>query len=167
MLWESGPGRLMGSVISRVLGALIPLAMLAVTRWIIDAIVAHSKGVALPQSFWWLVAGEFGLAALAGILGRTTWYYDTLIADRFTRYVSVRVMEHASRLDLASYEDPVFADKLERARAQATDRTTMIQAMGTLLQQIVLAHVWEIDCQPNEPRGAVFRIRHLKLAGQG
>ncbi|MEO8128838.1 MAG: ABC transporter ATP-binding protein [Bryobacteraceae bacterium] len=139
MLWKSGPVRLMGSVISRILGALIPLSMLAVTRWIIDAIVAHSKGTALPGYFWWLVGLEFGLAALGGILGRTTWYYDTLIADRFTRYVSVRVMEHASRLDLASYEDPAFADKLERARAQATDRTTMIQAMGTLLQQVVLA----------------------------
>jgi len=36
-----------------------------------------------------------------------------------------------------------------------------------VVQQIVLAHGWEIDCLPNEPRGAVFRIRHLKLAGQG
>jgi signal transduction histidine kinase len=35
-----------------------------------------------------------------------------------------------------------------------------------VVQQIVLAHGWEIDCLPNEPRGAVFRIRHLKLAGQ-
>jgi len=33
-----------------------------------------------------------------------------------------------------------------------------------VVQQIVLAHGWEIECVPNEPRGAVFRIRHLKLA---
>ena len=32
-----------------------------------------------------------------------------------------------------------------------------------VVQQIVLAHGWEIDCVPNEPKGAVFRIRHLKL----
>jgi ATP-binding cassette subfamily B protein len=44
-------------------------------------------------------------------------------------------MAHASRLDLASYEDPVFYDKLERARVQATDRLGMIQAIGRLLQQ--------------------------------
>lgn len=30
--------------------------------------------------------------------------------------------------------------------------------------QIVQAHGWEIECQPNEPKGAVFRITHLKLA---
>lgn len=32
-----------------------------------------------------------------------------------------------------------------------------------VVQQIVLAHGWEIECGPNEPRGAVFRIKHLKL----
>ncbi len=33
-----------------------------------------------------------------------------------------------------------------------------------VVQQIVLAHGWEIQCLPNEPKGAVFRITHLKLA---
>jgi two-component system sensor histidine kinase HydH len=33
-----------------------------------------------------------------------------------------------------------------------------------VVQQIVLAHGWEIECLPNEARGAVFRITHLKLA---
>src|SRR5438477_548877 len=33
-----------------------------------------------------------------------------------------------------------------------------------VVQQIVLAHGWEIECLPNEPRGATFRITHLKLA---
>jgi signal transduction histidine kinase len=34
-----------------------------------------------------------------------------------------------------------------------------------VVQQIVLAHGWEVECLANEPRGAVFRITHLKLAG--
>jgi signal transduction histidine kinase len=33
-----------------------------------------------------------------------------------------------------------------------------------VVQQIVLAHGWEIACLGNDPRGAVFRITHLKLA---
>jgi len=33
-----------------------------------------------------------------------------------------------------------------------------------IVQQIVSAHGWEIDCLGNEPRGAVFRIREIKLA---
>ena len=34
----------------------------------------------------------------------------------------------------------------------------------TVVQQIVLAHGWEISCLGNEPRGAVFRVTHLKIA---
>lgn len=33
-----------------------------------------------------------------------------------------------------------------------------------VVHQIVLAHGWEIECLPNEPHGALFRISHLKLA---
>jgi len=46
--------------------------------------------------------------------------------------------------------------------------TTQKQGTGlglAVVQQIVLAHGWEIECLPNEPKGAVFRITHLKLAG--
>ena len=32
-----------------------------------------------------------------------------------------------------------------------------------VVQQIVLAHGWEIACLPNEPKGAIFRITHLKI----
>ncbi len=34
-----------------------------------------------------------------------------------------------------------------------------------VVHQIVLAHGWEIACLPNEPRGAIFRISHIRLAG--
>jgi signal transduction histidine kinase len=33
-----------------------------------------------------------------------------------------------------------------------------------VVQQIVLAHGWEVECLPNEPHGAVFRLTHLKVA---
>jgi signal transduction histidine kinase len=33
-----------------------------------------------------------------------------------------------------------------------------------VVQQIVLAHGWEIECLANEPKGALFRITHLKSA---
>ena len=45
--------------------------------------------------------------------------------------------------------------------------TTHQQGTGlglAVVQQIVLAHGWEIECLANEPKGALFRITHLKLA---
>lgn len=135
IVWDSGPAVVANGLGFRVVAALLPLAMLAVSRWIIDAIVGTVSGrQPLQPNFWWLVALEFALAVLAGALGRAVDYCDTLLADKYTRYVSVRVMDHASQLDLASYEDPLFYDKLERARVQATDRLGMIQSTGRLLQ---------------------------------
>ncbi len=139
IVWNAGRAVVGGGMLCRILAALVPISMLAVSRRIFDAIQAHFAGRPLPPNFWYLVAAEFGLAALGSILGRTIGYFDALLADRFTRYVSIRVMQHASRLDLASYEDPVFYDKLERARVQATDRIAMIQALGTVVQQIIAA----------------------------
>ena len=31
-----------------------------------------------------------------------------------------------------------------------------------IVQQIVSAHRWEIVCDANQPRGAVFRLTHLR-----
>jgi ATP-binding cassette subfamily B protein len=139
IVWQAGPGVVSGGLVCRIASALIPLSMLAVSKQILDAVQAKFGGAPLPPEFWYLVAAEFGLAALGAVLGRAIGYFDALLADRFTRHVSVRVIEHASRLDLASYEDPVFYDKLERARVQATDRIAMIQAIGSMLQQFVVA----------------------------
>ena len=139
IVWQSGPGVVAGGLAWRILSALIPLAMLSVSKRILDAVQAQFAGHALPPYFWYLVGAEAGLAALGSILGRLIGYFDALLADRFTRHVSVTVMKHAASLDLASYEDPVFYDKLERARVQATDRISMIQALGAVLQQIIAA----------------------------
>jgi len=113
--------------------------MLWVSKQILDAVQIHFSGKPLPEHFWWLVGAEFLLAATGAVLGRTAGFFDALLADRFTRHVSVEVIKHASRLDLASYEDPVFYDKLERARVQATDRIAMINAIGALIQQFIVA----------------------------
>lgn len=145
IVWQAGPGVVSGGLFCRVVSAMIPLALLAVTKRILDCIQAKFNGHPVPDYFWYLVALEFGLAATAGVLGRFIGYFDTLLADRFTRHVSIEVLGHASQLDLASYEDPVFYDKLERARVQATDRIAMIQAMGAMLQQIISAATLSIS----------------------
>jgi ATP-binding cassette subfamily B protein len=46
-------------------------------------------------------------------------------------------MRHAATLDLSSYEDPEFYDRLERARVQGADRVGMIQESGQMVQQVV------------------------------
>ena len=140
IVWEADARSVTLGAILRVAAAFVPLAVLAVSRKIVDGVVAvvTHRG-SLAAGFWWLVAAEFALAILGSILTRIIDYYDTVLADRFTRHASVRVMDHASRLDLSSYEDPVFYDKLERARVQTTNCLGMVRALGQVLQQTVTA----------------------------
>ena len=138
MVWEASPQIVVANLSVRLVVALLPLAMLAVTKVIIDAIYQYTAHqTTLPSYFWWMVGAEFALACIATILVRVGDYCDTVLADKYAKHVSIRIMEHASRLDLTSYEDPTFQDKLERARVQGTDRVLMIQAAGRLVQQLV------------------------------
>ena len=135
MVWEAAPSAVASSLFLRLVISLIPVAMLAITRVIIDSIYAlTSQHRALPELFWWLVALEFCLASVGTILARLTDFCDSVLADKYTRHISTRIMEHASRLDLTRYEDPSFCDKMERARVQGTDRVMMIQMAGRLIQ---------------------------------
>ena len=72
------------------------------------------------------MALEFGLADPQRPAGPGVTLCDSLLGDRFTNRISVRLMKHATRLDLASFEDPVFYDKLERARRQTTGRRGLL-----------------------------------------
>jgi ATP-binding cassette subfamily B protein len=137
-VWESGRTVVILGLVSRVIASLLPPALFWVSKLIIDAIynilTTHRP---IGTRLWWLVAGEFSLAVAAGLLSRFIDYLDALLAGKYTHHVSVKVMEHAASLDLLAYEDPVFYDRLERARVQATDRLYMIQAMGRLIQQVI------------------------------
>src|SRR3954454_18883037 len=136
-VWESGRSVVVAGLLARVVAALLPPALFWVTKLIIDTIYNITIHQPIKHNLWWLVAAEFGLALGAGLVARGIDYTDALLAGKYMNYISVRVMEHAASLDQLAYEDPVFYDRLERARVQATDRLFMIQAIGRLIQQVI------------------------------
>ena len=138
-VWESGPSVVFWNIAIRIVVAFLPVGIGIIGRFIIDGVNRLRLHQPLPQHFWWLVGAEMALAVIAGILSRSVDYFDNLLADRYTHHVSVEVMRKAASLDVTVYEDPVFYDRLERARVQATDRLAMIQQMGRLIQQTVTA----------------------------
>jgi ATP-binding cassette subfamily B protein len=142
ILWESGRAVVTWGILLRILVAFMPFGVAKVAQYIIFDIAATLRGLPLAPNFWKLVAAEVILNVLLGLLTRAIDYSDSLLANRYTQHVSVRVMEQAARLDLTTYEDPVFYDRLERARVQATDRLAMIQQIGRLLQQTITTLVF-------------------------
>jgi ATP-binding cassette subfamily B protein len=138
IVWDSGRTVVVLGVVFRVVASVLPLGLLWITKLIIDGIVrVITTHQPVPARLWWLVAAEFSLAVFGSVLSRGIDFLDALLADKYTRHVSVLVLKHAAQLDLAAYEDPVFYDRLERARVQATDRLGMIQSIGRLVQQAI------------------------------
>ncbi len=141
IVWDSGPAVVVFGMIFRVVASLVPVSTYYVSKLIVDLttdIYGHKTTFAASaKQLWWLAGIEFALAVTGNIAGRLVDYYDAVLADRYTRHVSIEVMRHASQLDLQAYENPVFYDRLERARVQATDRLGMIQSIGRLFQQVV------------------------------
>lgn len=138
LIWEAAPAVVAGGLALRVASALVPVSVLALSKWIMDLLVGAVKHPGpIPVTLWWLLAAIFALAALNSMLSRAIDYTDARLADEFTREVSLRVIRHAARLDLARLEDPAFQDKLERARQQATDRIGMLNSMGRLVLEII------------------------------
>jgi len=127
LVWDSGPKVVFWNITIRITVAFLPVAIGIIGRFIIDGVNQLRMHQPLPPNFWWLVGAELAVAILMGILSRTVDYFDSLLADRYTHHVSVEVMRQAAALDVTVYEDPVFYDRLERARVQATDRLAMIQ----------------------------------------
>ena len=138
MVWATSPPLAIATVVLRLLDSVVPVVMLWIGKLIIDGIVAVVSGRAADISeIWRLLAIEAGLAILSDVLGRATVLCDSLLGDRFTNHMSLRMMEHANHLDLVSFEDPVFYDKLERARRQTTGRLGMIASIASMAQQMV------------------------------
>ena len=136
LVWSAAPHVVVGILALRAVGALLPVSALWISKRLIDGVVAAASGAApLPRYVWLLLAAGFGCAVVAHACSRATDYLESRLADEFSRDVSLRVMRHAATLDLAWFESAEFHDRLERARAQATDRILMLSAVGSLFQR--------------------------------
>jgi ATP-binding cassette subfamily B protein len=139
LVWESSAPLTMATVWLRLCRAVLPVAALWVPKLILDAIVAlvtHKSGSV--ARVWNLVLLELIIVALSDVLGRLDILCESLLGDRFTNLVSVRLMRHAASLDLASFEDPSFFDKVDRARTQTTGRLTLLTSLLAICQDVVL-----------------------------
>src|SRR5438552_1390364 len=123
MIWDTSRALTLGTLGIRLVSAFIPVAQLWIGKLLIDRLVqvmTHRD----PNSgrVWIYLSWEIGLVVLSDVLGRLGGLCESLLGDKFTNVLSLRLMEHAGALDLVTLENPEFHDKLERARRQTTAR---------------------------------------------
>ncbi|WP_031495336.1 ABC transporter ATP-binding protein [Bryobacter aggregatus] len=136
-VWQTKPIYAFSSLLCRALSAFLPVAILYVSKLLVDEVVGlatNQPGVSTTH-LWRLLALELALVLASDLLSRLMGLCDSLLADLFTNHITLRLMRHAASLDLVTFEDPAFQDKLERARRQTTDRLSMLFLVASLGQQ--------------------------------
>jgi ATP-binding cassette subfamily B protein len=140
MVWQTSPALTIVNIISRLISAVLPVAILYVGKLFINEVVLllHSNDKTLSHTYLWqLVAIEFGLAVLSTALSRVIGLVDVLLGDRLTNFSFIRIMTHAATLDLEQFEDSTFYDKLERARRQSVGRSVLLSNIFGQIQDAI------------------------------
>ena len=138
LVWQASPRLTAASFLLRLARSTLPILALYIGKLIIDAVVAQTRlpppagdfsdwiGSGRFEALGGLILLEFALAVAADLLGRASSLVDSLLSERYSNFASVRLMEHAARLDLEQFESSDQQDRLERARRQVTGRTTLL-----------------------------------------
>lgn len=137
LVWQTHRGFTSAIIVLRLFYSVIPVATLWVGKLIIDTVVAAQNGAVDYARLWRLVALEIGIVLAGEILERLSRLIEGLLGDLFSNHTSIRLMEHAARLDLYHFEDPNFYDQLERARRQTTSRIMLISQTLNIGQNIL------------------------------
>jgi ATP-binding cassette subfamily B protein len=138
MVWETNRTLCVSTLLLRLIIAFIPISSLWISRLIINAVVQVIRHEPVDRTWIWkLVAIELLLTVSSEAISRLISLLDSLLGDQFTNRISIRIMQHAMTLDLASFEDPVFYDKMERARRQSSGRLGMVASLAGMARQLV------------------------------
>jgi ATP-binding cassette, subfamily B, bacterial len=149
LIWATSRPLTLASLGLRVIRAFLPILMLYVGKLIIDEavrLVGLGLGFESLGDAWrsgqldlllWLLLLEFGLAIVSDLLGRLVSYADSLLSELFTNATSIRLMEHAAKLDLEDFEDPDLQDKLDRARRQTMGRMNLMAQLFGQVQDAI------------------------------
>lgn len=134
LIWRTHRGYAIAMVVLRVLRSVVPVITFWVGKLIIDSVIAARTGHGGLTQVWRYLALEIGIVLIGELLARASSLVESLLGDLFSNAMSVRLMEHAAKLDLAQFEDPEFYDHLERARRQTVGRIALLTLLLSMSQ---------------------------------
>lgn len=150
-MWKTSPWLMALSIGLRLVVAIQPPLVLLFTKLIIDEVVKQTGlGVPGPELSDWLESGrlnflllllglEFVLVFARDAFNRAINVVDNILGESHSNAVSLELMQHAAKLDLKHFEQSEYQDRLERARRQASSRSTVISQLFGQAQSIITA----------------------------
>ncbi|MEM1134700.1 MAG: ABC transporter ATP-binding protein, partial [Bacteroidota bacterium] len=140
MIWETSRSMTIGDVLLRLVKSALPPIQLYIGKLIIDEVILLANGGINEGDIklvWLLVGFELLLAVVSDVISRGITLLDGLLGDLFANSISVKLIEHAAKMDLYQFEDAEFYDKLERARRQTTSRIVLMSQALTQVQDTI------------------------------
>ncbi len=134
LIWRTHRGYTTAMIVLRVVRSVVPVTTFWVGKLILDSVIAAKAGHGSLTQVWRYLALELAIVLTGEVLARASSLIESLLGDLFSNAMSVQLMEHAAKLDLAQFEDPEFYDHLERARRQTVGRIALLSLLLSMSQ---------------------------------
>ena len=134
-VWQSSPSLAVGSIVVRVIQGLLPLAVLYLTKLLIDAVTEGLKAPSQDASLTpitTILAGLAGAAVISAMLTVVASLISRIHAQVVTDHMHALLQAKSVEVDLEYYENARYQDTLHRAQQEAPYRPTAI--LNALLQ---------------------------------
>ncbi|MEW5868623.1 MAG: ABC transporter ATP-binding protein [Chloroflexota bacterium] len=143
LIWEATPGWTAGWAALLVVQGILPVAIVNLTRLLVDSLVTVMDTGPEGESFAWEsvrpVMIQVGLMAavliLKEILRSVVSLIRTAQSERIKDHMNGLIHQKSVEVDLAFYDSPGYHDQLYRARFGASQRPlALLESTGVLLQ---------------------------------
>jgi ATP-binding cassette subfamily B protein len=134
LIWRTHRGYTSAMMVLRVMRSVVPVMTFWVGKLILDSVITAKAAHGSLSQVWRYLVLELAIVLTGEILARASSLIESLLGDLFSNAMSVQLMEHAAKLDLAQFEDPEFYDHLERARRQTVGRIALLSLLLSMSQ---------------------------------
>ncbi|HET9614528.1 MAG TPA: ABC transporter ATP-binding protein [Candidatus Limnocylindrales bacterium] len=154
LVWAASRVYTIGLAVATILAGILPAITAFVAKLLIDAVVRAISLRANPAlqdvvaigpvrvdvvtAVIILAGAQFVVYALSSFLSTLRNVCQQLLQERVTNTIQLQIMDHASKLDLAFFEDSTSYDLLRRAQQGASSRPLfMVSGVFGLIQTII------------------------------
>ena len=132
LLWQTSPALLVLMVLLCVAAGVLPVASAVVGKYLLNAVngallgTGLAPGETLLHSVWgtlstvgFFILLQFIFLLVRRLVNRLQTAVNTLAGERVSSHIRLMLMNQAKKVDLASFDNPDFYEKLENANREA------------------------------------------------
>jgi ATP-binding cassette subfamily B protein len=138
LAWHAGPRPLVLVVLLQLVSAGILGVQLVVGRQVLERLLAVGQGGGSVESLYPGLAVLLGAGILVGAIEAFASHQQRLLGELVGNLTYERILDVASSVDLASFEDPEFYDRLMRARTAAISRPiAVVNSLSAIIMSLL------------------------------